>query len=167
MSNIVLIGMSGAGKSTIGEILSLRIGKTFKDMDFLIEKKEGISIEEIFKLKGENYFRSLEEELSINLSLSRDSIISTGGGVILNPKNIENLGNNSKIFFLNASIDTLMRNLNISKVNRPLLSGNDLRKKVEALYLSRISLYLTYADFVIDVNNREIAEIVEDIINKC
>ncbi len=167
MTNIVLIGMSGAGKTTIGEILSLRTGKTLKDMDFLIEKKDGRSIEEIFKLEGEAYFRSLEEELSIELSLSRDSIISTGGGVILNPKNIDNLKNNSKLFFLNASIDTLIRNLNFSRVNRPLLSGNDLRKKVESLYSARISLYLTYADFVIDVNNREIAEIVEDIINKC
>ncbi len=151
--NIVLIGMPSSGKTTIGNILAEKLNRVFYDSDKLIEESEKMQISEIFKAKGEEYFRSCESEIIFNLSKINSSIISTGGGVVLNKKNIEFLKENGKIIFLDRALEKL-----VSTVDRPLSSTKaDLQKR----HNERYDLYKTYADVVIDANGNP-----EDVINK-
>ena len=128
--NIVLIGMMGSGKSTIGYLLSKSIDLKFIDIDKLIEKEIGLKIHNIFEKKGEAYFRNLEEKITLKFLKSKRKIISLGGGGFLN-KNIrkETLINNVS-FWLNWKSKTIIKRIYKSK-KRPLafdVSENDLKK---------------------------------------
>lgn len=124
MKNIVLFGFMGTGKSLIGEILSQKLNYPLIEMDQEIENNEGLTISKIFEEKGESYFRSLELELSEKISNSSSKIISTGGGIILNDKNIVNLSKNSLCVCLNANPSTIFNRICNDK-NRPLLDSDD------------------------------------------
>ena len=128
--NIVLLGMMGSGKSTIGYLLSKNINFNFLDVDKIIEKEIGLKIYEIFEKKGESYFRNLEEKITLKFLKSKRKIISLGGGGFLN-KNIrkETLINNVT-FWLNWKSKTIIKRIYKSK-KRPLafdMSENDLKK---------------------------------------
>ncbi len=165
MKNIVLIGMSGVGKTEIGKVLSEAMSKSFCDTDDLIEKKENLSIREIFDKKGEGYFRDVEHHIVNQLSEKEDYIISTGGGVVLREENIKELRKNGYIILLMGKIDTIIENLNRSKVVRPLLKeSQDLYKKVENLFKEREHLYLISSDIIINVDNKKPSEISKEIL---
>ena len=130
--------MSGVGKTTIGNSLSKVLNKEFIDMDKVISKNSGIPISEIFSLYGESYFRSLENELTGEIYREEDKIISTGGGIVLNPENMVRLKQNGLIVLLNGSIDTLTKNLLKSTQVRPLLNDKlNLSKDIESIYNRR------------------------------
>ena len=113
--NIVLIGMMGSGKSTIGSILSKKLNKKIIDIDKMIEKSEGSQISEIFKKKGEDYFRKIEEQISIKFLNNANNIIALGGGAFLN-KNIQNIVQKNNIsFWLNWNTDTIINRIINSK----------------------------------------------------
>ena len=151
--NIVLIGMPSSGKTTVGTALSEELGRLFYDSDKLIEETENTSIPEIFKAKGEKYFRECESEAIFTLSKNNSSVISTGGGAVLNSKNIEYLKENGKVYFLDRPLEKL-----ITTNDRPLSSNkSDLEKR----YNERYELYKESADVVIDASGT-----VEDVINK-
>lgn len=166
--NIVLIGMSGVGKSHIGKNIASILGKNYIDSDNLIVQKEGLSIDIIFSKYGEEYFRRIEKDIIEEISTLKNSIISTGGGVILNPVNIENLKKNGCIFFLEAKISTIVNNLLLdTSVVRPLLkNSSDLYESVEKLYEKRREIYLLSCDKKISIDNKDNGEITIEILDK-
>ena len=142
--NVVLTGMPGSGKTTVGKILKDLLNKEFVDTDELIEKKENSSIKEIFSIHGEKYFRELEKSVIEEVSKKNGQIISTGGGAILNEENVKNLKLNGKVFFLDRDVSEI-----VPTDDRPLSSNvYDLKKRYEERY----PLYSSTADVVIKVD---------------
>ncbi len=140
MKNIVLIGLSGSGKTTIGRLLARDLCRVFVDMDSKIEKSQGMSINEIFQ-KGLD-FREMERELAKEISSYKGAVISTGGGIILQEGNIRNLRKNGILIFINRPLPLLEKDIAIE--NRPLL---DKKGRILELHRQRIYLYRKYADF--------------------
>ena len=168
MKNIVLIGMSGVGKTTIGKSLSKVLNKEFIDMDNSISQVLGISVEEIFSLHGEAYFRRLEREFIQEIYNKEDKIISTGGGIVLNQDNMVKLKENGIIILLCGSVETLTRNILGSTQVRPLLKDKEnIRINIETIYNIRKELYLFNADYNISVDNKTIDKIIYEILEKC
>lgn len=151
--NIVLIGMPGSGKSTIGHQLSEKLNKPFIDLDEEIETYSKQTIPALFE-KGESYFRSIESEVAANISKESSLVIATGGGIILHEENMSALRKNGIIIFLNRSLEHIASDVEMS--SRPLLK--DGLNKLETLYNERIHLYQEYADIIIENNqNPELA----------
>lgn len=145
MKNIVLIGLSGCGKTTIGKRLAPLLNMDFVDMDLYIEKKEGKTVKDIFASKGETYFRSLETIAAEELSQTGGKVIATGGGVVLNPKNMDYLKQNGVIVFLDRSPNTILKKINLSI--RPMLAEN--KNRLYELDKERHHLYEAYAELTI------------------
>lgn len=143
-TNIVLIGLSGAGKTTIGKHLSAHLDMPFTDSDENIEKTYG-NISDLFN-KGENYFRNLESKMIVSMSTLDGIIISTGGGVVLNPKNIEALRQKGVIFYIKRSVEDILKSADLS--NRPLVKNNP--DNLYRLYEERRHLYENLCDYTID-----------------
>ena len=153
--NIVLIGMPSSGKSTVGNMLAEKLGRAFFDSDKLVESTQNMTIPDIFKAEGEAYFRNCETEAVFELSKNNSSVIATGGGVVLNKKNIELLKENGKVFFLDRPLEMLL-----TTDDRPLSSNkSDLEKR----YNERYDLYRTSADVVID-GSGTVDEVVNQIL---
>ena len=159
--NIVLIGMPGAGKTTVGKIVAERLHRKFIDTDVYLEQKMLMSISEMFEV-SETYFREQELQAIAEISNKKQIVIATGGGVVLNPLNISNLKKNGIVFFLNRTVAEILKSLNSEK--RPLLKENP-QKRLEKLYLERYSLYEQSADFKIDCIESDIRTSVEQIIS--
>ena len=138
--NIILTGMPGSGKSTIGKILKLE-NYTFVDTDEEIEKRCSCSIKELIQTKGEEYFRNLETQIIKEFSSKKYLIISTGGGAILREENINSLKENGIIFFINAKLERLS-----ASDSRPL---SDTKEKLIQFYNERINLYISSADIIV------------------
>ena len=161
-SNLILIGFMGSGKSTVGKILAEKLEMKFLDTDLEIEKEQGRSVQDIFSEKGEEYFRKLENEISKKLSTENNTIISTGGGIILNKENIEYLKKDGVVFFLDVAKKTLYKRL-ISSKGRPLLEGDELWSKINNVLGERLERYRSSADFIVKVGNEIPYETMEDI----
>ena len=149
-SNLILIGFMGSGKSTVGKILAEKPEMKFLDTDLEIEKEQGRSVQVIFSEKGEEYFRKLENEMSKKLSTENNTIISTGGGIILNKENIEYLKKDGVVFFLDVAKKTLYKRL-ISSKGRPLLEGDELWNKINNVLGETLERYRSSADFIVKV----------------
>ena len=145
MKNIVITGMSGAGKSELGKALAEMTGWPWYDTDTLIIEKTDISIPEIFKRVGEEGFRDIESEVVRSLEDQTGIIISTGGGVVLREENIRSLKKNGRIFFLRRDVEDIL-----PSDDRPLA---DTVEKVKALYQARLDIYLQTADAVVDATD--------------
>ncbi len=164
IDNIVIIGFMGSGKTTLGTMLSEYFEYEFIDTDDCIEKNAGMSITEIFEKYGEEYFRELEENTIKNVSQKRSVIISTGGGVIKNKNNIDNLKKNGIIIFLKANAEKIYNNT-IDFDNRPLLNTADRRGTIEKLLEERTPLYEKYSDIIIDVSSMTVDESFEAFVH--
>lgn len=138
--NIVLTGMPGSGKSTVGKLLGID-GYEFFDTDAEIEKRCGCTIKELIAEKGEKYFRDLESEVISDISKESGRIIATGGGAVLREENVRALKRNGKVFFLNAELSRL-----VATDDRPL---SNTREKLEKLYSERIDIYKATADLIV------------------
>ncbi len=158
--NIVLIGMPGAGKTTVGKMLYERLGLEFVDVDEFIEKESGKTIPELFNI-SENHFRNAETMAVKKLSRWNSSIIATGGGVVKNHINIEELKKQGIIVFIDRPIENIASDVEISK--RPLLK--DGVQKLYDLYDERYELYKKYSDFHV-FNDNTIEETVDAIIKR-
>ena len=159
--NIVLIGMPGSGKTTVGKILSEKLGMPFFDSDEIIVKETNRQISDIFEKEGEKVFRKLESKAVFALSGKTGAIISTGGGVILDPENIKNLSRNGKIYFIDRPLENL-----IPTADRPTASDFEALKK---RFDERYDIYCRFADKIIqaDCTAAEAAEkIKEDFFNE-
>ncbi len=138
--NVVLTGMPGSGKSTVGRLLEIE-GYTFVDTDAEIEKRCGCTIKELISDKGEKYFRDLESDVIRDVSAESCRIISTGGGAILRKENVRSVKRNGKLFFLNADIRRLQ-----ATEDRPL---SDTYEKLARLYAERMDIYRATADVIV------------------
>lgn len=137
--NIVLVGFMGTGKTVTGRVLAERTGMELVDMDSIIEERQGKTIPEIFAQDGEPAFRSMERELVKELSKRSGLIISTGGGIVLNPENIADFEKTGLVVCLKASPETVFQRLE-NDTSRPLLSG-DKKGQIAALLEKRKPLY--------------------------
>ena len=142
IENVVLTGMPGSGKSTIGQLLSKELGKEFIDTDALIVEKEKREISDIFAKDGEAYFRDVEAEIIKEVSLKKNCIISTGGGAILREENVKNLAANGKIYFLDRKPEDL-----VPTDDRPLANE---KSKIMKLYEERLPIYKSTCDEIIN-----------------
>ena len=150
--NIILSGLSGSGKTTVGKIIAKKLKRPFLDLDILIEETERMTIPEIFQKFGEEKFREIESKLTIKVAELRNSVIALGGGTLMRPQNRESLKKNGNVVFLNPPLDTLLKRLQ-GDDTRPLLKAEDIKEKKEKLkklYEERINTYLESADLVIE-----------------
>ncbi len=145
MHNIVLIGMPGSGKTSVGNVLAKKLAKNLIDTDEMIEARAKMSVAEIFEKFGETVFRRYETECAIFSSQHTNSVISTGGGIILKDENMQALSYNAKVVFLDRTPEQIMLTSNLK--NRPLVQ-NDI-VKLQRLYEERHELYIKYADFIV------------------
>ncbi|CAA3704946.1 shikimate kinase [Candidatus Portiera aleyrodidarum] len=159
-NNIVLIGPMGTGKSTIGKILSNKFKCKFYDIDNEIEKNCGLKISEIFLVEGENSFRKREHKIIKYFSKKNGVLISTGGGSIINLKNIHLLRNNSIIIYLYTSVFYQIKR--IDNINRPLLKGKNYKKKLYKIFKIREPFYHYIADIIINTE-KKIELIIKEI----
>ena len=143
--NVVLTGMMGVGKSTIGKSLADKLSFKFIDIDKLIEKKEGNSINLIFKNKSESYFRRIESIISLQEIKKNSSVISLGGGAFLNKSIRRAVKSYSVSFWLDVDLNELINRLNRTK-KRPLLYNKNIKETVKKIYLERKKTY-SEADF--------------------
>ena len=140
-SNIILTGFMGTGKSTLGRLLAQKIGYDFVDTDIQIEKQIGQSITNIFQTQGEAAFRQLESELVEELAQQEGLVIATGGGLVLNPKNIVALSQTGRIICLTASPEEILARISKQPETRPLLLEKDPLAKINELLSQRDVVY--------------------------
>ena len=135
--NIIFIGMPGSGKTTLGRIVAQELGFSFYDSDKYIEAKSGKTVAEIFAEHGEAHFRDLETQAMEELCALENTVISTGGGVVERPENVDILKKSGTVIFINRPVEEIAANINTAK--RPLLK--DGKDKLFELYKRRINLY--------------------------
>ncbi len=167
--SIALIGFMATGKTIIGKELAKQLGNDYQfiETDQIIIKMAGKSITRIFKEEGGPIFRRYEIDACKKISKLRKAVISCGGGVVLNETNIINLKKNCHIVLLIATVDEIysriMRN---GKKKRPLVDKENPKKEIEIILQYREPFYRSAADITIDTTNKEIIEIVHEIITK-
>jgi len=159
-TSISLIGMSGCGKTVVGRRVARLLDMRFFDADAEIEQEQGVKISEIFEKSGEAEFRRLEREKTAELAKLHNVVISTGGGVILDAENMENLKRNSVIVFLDRSVSDILAKLDNS--NRPVLKD---KSKFHKIYDERIALYRKYADIIVE-NIGTVDDVAERVANE-
>ncbi|MDA9598628.1 shikimate kinase [Candidatus Pelagibacter sp.] len=160
--NLVFLGMMGSGKSSIGSIVSKKLNINFVDIDEEIEKKLGIKISKIFEIKGEEYFREIEEDITLNILKKNNIVISLGGGAFMNNKIKKEILDNNISFWLNWDIKTLIDRIKDSK-KRPIAfntSKNELIKLMKKRYI-----VYSKAMYKIDCDNLTKKEIVKKVLN--
>jgi shikimate dehydrogenase len=145
--NISLIGFMGCGKTTVGPILAKKLGYSFKDIDTVIEEREGKSVSEIFRLKGEQGFRALEKSALSDIHLDKKTVFACGGGIVLDSANCDTLSGNSLVIWLYSSLESSLQR--IDPYSRPLLDRQGNGEKPEVLFQTRIPHYARTADLVI------------------
>lgn len=160
--NLVLCGMMGAGKSSVGERIATLTGRRWLDTDQIITERFG-SIPDIFKTYGEAHFRALETEIVKELVTKDGLVISTGGGLVLLPENRELLKRKGKLIYLRASLETLLSR--VSAQGRPLLEGErDIAERLKDLLAKRTPVYEQATDNIIDTDGKTIEEVATDIV---
>lgn len=161
MKNIILIGMPGCGKTTIGKTLANQLGMHFQDTDDFFEEKYGTKISEFFKNYGEPAFRIAESRILSELSQKKNTVISTGGGVVEQNENKKILRNAGTVVFINRSPKDILSDVETS--HRPLLANN--KNNIFELYEKRLAKYEDFCHIEIK-NNGSIESITEKIINE-
>jgi shikimate kinase len=155
----------GVGKTTVGRLLSEKMGYSFIDMDAEIEKNMGISINDIFRLHGELKFRQLESKLVKELSKKDRLVIACGGGVVANPVNAEELKKTSRMVYLTASLEEIMRRTNVNN-SRPLLDVENPTEEATRLNNERKPIYERYAELMVNTSGKTPDEVVETVLEE-
>jgi 3-dehydroquinate synthase len=163
--NIFLVGLMGAGKTTIGRLLARKLGKRFVDSDHEIEARTGASIPWIFEIEGEASFRRREAEMIRELTGQHGIVLATGGGVVLDPANRAFLAERGTVIYLRAGINSILQRTSHDR-NRPLLQTPDPRRKLEELTAQREPLYREVADLVIDTGRPNVQSMVHTILEQ-
>ena len=153
----------GVGKSSIGEDLSKKLNMNFGDIDLVIEKKLSLSIAEIFKKKGEEYFRKVEEKETIDFINKKNFVIALGGGAFINKHIRDASSKNCVSFWLDLNTKTIFQRIKIN-MKRPLLNYNTTEQEIGKLYEDRKKIY-SLSDFKIDCNSKKKDQVVKEILN--
>lgn len=161
MENIVLIGMPGVGKSTVGVVLAKVLGYQFIDADLLIQKKMNMVLSEIIKREGTDGFMKIENDVNASIEADR-TVIATGGSVVYCEEAMEHLKSIGTVIYLKLSLESLSKRLgNLVGRGVVLKKGQTL----EHLYKERTPLYEKYADLTIDEENQELEDTLQTILN--
>lgn len=156
--NIFLVGMMGAGKTSVGKLLARRLGKTFYDCDREIERATGVKVAVIFEIEGESGFRAREVKALAELARRSDIVLATGGGAVLSADNRKLLAGNGVVVYLRAAPADLWGRTRHDK-NRPLLQTADPLARLEQLYAERDPLYREVADIVVDTGSQSLGSL--------
>lgn len=157
-TNIVLIGMPMSGKSLYGKLLSKKMNKRYIDTDNEIVTSQNMSIEDVFATQGESYFRTIESGIVSKFSKESNQVISCGGGVVLNEKNVFTLKQNGIIIFIDTPLNILSK---MNPGNRPLLKQD---KSLELLYNARYNTYINMADIVYSKSSLDVDDNLEKMV---
>jgi len=161
--NIFLVGLMGAGKTTIGRALARKLNKRFIDSDHEIEARTGVSIPVIFEIEGEASFRQREAEVIRELTAQQGIVLATGGGAILRPENRACLKNGGTVIYLHASVDSILQRTSRDK-SRPLLQTANPRARLEQLAREREPYYREIADLVVETGRPNVQSLVHTIL---
>lgn len=158
-NNITLIGMPASGKSSVGVVLAKRLGKSFVDVDIVIQEQYGMKLKEIIAKYGQDGFRQIEDEVNAKLQVE-NSIISPGGSVIYGEKAMENLKNISTVIYLELSYNAIKSRLgDLNERGVTLKKGQTLK----SLYNERVPLYKKYAGITVNEMKKSLSAIVDEI----
>lgn len=164
--NIILIGMRGSGKTTIGMLLSQKLGIPLIETDVLVENDVHFPITTLIQRYGWDYFRDLESKIVSKLAPLAPCVVSTGGGIILREENIRTLKHLGIVVWLKAGIDTMESRLREGK-NRPALTNNvSLREEIIQVAKQRQAPYKAASDYEIETDHKRPSQIVEDILKR-
>ncbi|EIJ33979.1 shikimate kinase AroK [Thiothrix nivea] len=163
--NIILVGLMGAGKSTIGRQLARRLNLEFYDSDKVIEERTGVSIPTIFAIEGEQGFRDREEQIIEELCALPGILLATGGGSVLRETNRAHIKAGGCVIYLRASADQLFQRIKHDK-NRPLMQTDKPLQTLRDLLKAREPLYMEVADLIVPTGKQKANIILRDIHNK-
>lgn len=163
-SNIFLVGMMGAGKTTVARLLAGRLNRTFIDSDHELEARCGVKVPVIFEFEGEEGFRNREAAVLDELTSRTGVVVATGGGAILREENRRRLAERGLVIYLRAQPYDLYMRTRHDK-NRPLLMTPDPQKRLEELFAHRDPLYREVADLVMDTGRQGVQVLVKQILS--
>lgn len=157
-----MVGLMGAGKTTVGKLLARRLNMTFVDSDHEIERRTGVNIPLIFELEGEAGFRARESSVIEELTRQKNIVLATGGGAVLNKQNRDNLSRNGTVIYLRARVEDLWQRTRHDR-NRPLLQTADPQARLKELFAQRDPLYREIADIIMDSGDQSVHALVHQI----
>jgi shikimate kinase len=162
--NLILCGFMATGKSSVGKRLAAMTGYDFLDMDAAIEAEEGLSIPQIFAARGEAAFRALESRMVERVAERSRCVVATGGGTIVNLRNLEMLKRCGILINLTADIETILERAG-SGDDRPMLKEGDRRERIRSLLQQRASAY-AQADITVDTSSLTVEEVARQIMDR-
>jgi len=163
--SLYLVGMMGAGKSTVGRLLARRLKLRFLDCDREIERRCGVRVPLIFDIEGEPGFRARETQVLEELTALRGIVLATGGGAVVSAQNRRRLAENGTVIYLRARPEDLYNRVRHDR-NRPLLATPDPLRRLRDLHAERDALYASIADLVIDTGRQTVQALARDLIVK-
>jgi shikimate kinase len=162
--NLVLIGFMGTGKSHVGRMCAKQLKYRFQDSDRAIEKRVGCTVAEFFETRGEAAFREYECEVIAELAAASRLVIATGGGAILNPRNVANLRATGTVVLLTATPDALVQRLG-RRQSRPLLAdAEDVRARIVGMLETRAPFYEAAAHHIVDTTDRAPEQVCAEVL---
>lgn len=164
-SNIFLVGLMGAGKTTVGKALARRLGKTFHDADHVLEQRTGVSIPVIFEIEGETGFRAREAQVIADLTMLENIVLATGGGAVLREDNRQCIASRGFVIYLCAQPRDLWARTRYD-TNRPLLRTESPLARLEELYVARDPLYRAVADLVMETGRQRVGGLISQLLDR-
>ena len=161
--NLILVGMMGAGKTSVGRMLARRLKRSFYDSDEEIERRCGVKVPVIFDIEGEAGFRARESQVIAELCELERVVLATGGGAVLAEHNRRRLASHGTVVYLHARPAQLWQRLRQVR-NRPLLATAEPQKKLETLYAQRDPLYREVADLVLDTGKQSVQALARELL---
>jgi shikimate kinase len=163
--NVFLVGLMGAGKTTVGRILARRLRLRFYDSDQEVERRCGVKIPVIFEIEGEAGFRAREQQALAELTALHGIVLATGGGAVLSQENRERLAAGGTVIYLNARPEDLYARVRNDR-NRPLLATPDPLARLRELHAQRDALYRGIADLVVDTGAQSVQFLAQELVGR-
>jgi len=163
--NLYLVGMMGAGKTTVGRLLARRLKLRFIDCDREIERRCGVAVPLIFDIEGEAGFRARETQAVKELTVLQNVVLATGGGAVLDPANRSRLAAHGTVVYLCATPEALYERVKHDR-NRPLLATGDPLTRLRELFIVRDPLYREVADLVVDTGHQSVQALARGILDQ-
>lgn len=165
MKNIYLVGMMGSGKSVTGRKLAEMLGYSFWDLDIYIQEKTSRSINDLFQIEGESFFRSEEKKALAEVASKGRQVVATGGGTVLDLSNVEKMKETGTLVFLETSLEVLWERVR-NKKDRPLLRGEDPLGNLKSIFNSRAEIYQRCADLTVNTDGLSAEAAAQKVLDK-